>query len=236
MEQCIAVIDPSRLARAGLVSLLSNMDFDKIYEADSLSTLEQQEDFRQAELVIIRISLDYGDPGEMMEQVRKIIPSPRVMFLVPYLDINLLSECFAAGASGCLSESTSQETLMGSLRLVRAGGKVFPAELADLMSTIATTHHHQARSTGRYGDSLPVRILSERELDVLRELASGQSNKMIASKLGIAEGTVKVYVKRVLRKIGAGNRTQAALWAASHGIVEKSRGNCQQDRPNSRAM
>jgi two-component system, NarL family, nitrate/nitrite response regulator NarL len=223
MEKSIAVVHTSRLARAGLVSLLGQMGYGKIYEADALTTLEtSEEDFDKIEIMIIRLSHDHADPKEIMEQVRNIMPNPQVIFLVPRLDVNLLSECFSAGASGYLSESASQETLMGSLRLVNAGGKVFPAELAELMPSIAATSRHRRTSSAlEYGDGIQASSLSERELDTLRELGIGQSNKVIANKLGIAEATVKVYVKRVLRKIGVHNRTQAALWAATHGLVDK---------------
>ena len=147
MERSIAVIDDSRLARAGIVSLLSQMGYDRIYEAEAIPALEaHREGLDKIEIVIVKLSHEHADPKEIMEQARKIIPDPRVMFLAPRLDVNLLSECFSAGASGYLSESASQETLIGSLRLVRAGGKVFPAELADLIQSIATTRRHKAHA------------------------------------------------------------------------------------------
>ncbi|MGE0259818.1 MAG: LuxR C-terminal-related transcriptional regulator [Alphaproteobacteria bacterium] len=224
MEESIAVIDASRLARAGLVSLLRDMGFGKIYEADALTALEaQEEDINKIEIMIVRVSDDRTDPKEIMTQARNIMENPRVMFLVPRLDVNLLSECFSAGASGYLSESASQETLMGSLRLVKAGGKVFPEELAELIPSItAARRHRHPLSASDNGDGIPEGGLSDRELDILRELGNGQPNKVIANELGIAEATVKVYVKRVLKKIGVHNRTQAALWAATRGLVGKS--------------
>ena len=140
MEKPIAVIDASRLVRAGLVSLLRGMGFSKIYEADALTALDAQEvDLNQIEIMIVKLSHDRADPKEIMAQARNIMPNPRVIFLVPRLDVNSLSECFSAGACGYLSESASQETLMGSLRLVKAGGKVFPEELAELIPTTTAT-------------------------------------------------------------------------------------------------
>ncbi len=220
----IAVIDASRLARAGLVSLLRQSGYCLIYEGDTLATLDAKEgDSNKIETVIVRLTHERADPKEIMENSRNLAPNARVVFLVPQLNVNSLSECFSAGASGYLSESTSQETLMGSLRLVSAGGKAFPAELAELIPSVTSARRHkQMLSTDGFDRSTQSNTLSERELDVLRELGDGLPNKMIANRLGIAEATVKVYVKRVLRKIGVHNRTQAALWAATHGLGGRS--------------
>jgi two-component system nitrate/nitrite response regulator NarL len=109
---------------------------------------------------------------------------------------------------------------------LKDGGKVFPDELAEFIHMFIAIGYCQTSAVNWYNDE----ALSNREIDILQELGSGQSNKMIAVKLGIAEATVKVYVKRILRKIGVRNRTQAALWAAARGHVETLRESYQQPR------
>lgn len=127
----------------------------------------------------------------------------------------MLARCFAAGASGYLLENISRDTLGKSLTLVGAGGKVFPPELAPYISNFAVKSAEPAN-----GATFPNELrLSGRELEILHCLTRGQSNKAIGQTLEIAEATVKVHVKRILRKIHASNRTQAALWAAARGLA-----------------
>ena len=233
MEKPIAVIDPSRLARAGLVSLLSAKGYDRILEADDVAGLDAQgKSCKDVAVIIVRLPNSSLEPKEIMGEIHEKIPNSKVMFLVPHLDIKFLSNCFSSGSGGCLSESASQEKLIGSIEALKSGGKVFPDELAEVIQSFTAIDHSKIIFKDWNGDI----ILSSREMDILRELGIGQSNKMIAVRLGIAEATVKVYVKRILRKIGVCNRTQAALWAAAHGHVETSRENRQQPQERNRKV
>ena len=99
-----------------------------------------------------------------------------------------------------------------------AGEKVFPSKLAALIPDLISKLGNPRASKGELEDSR----LSDRELDILRCLTNGQTNKVIAKNLNIAESTVKVHVKRILQKIHASNRTQAALWGAARGGVVSS--------------
>ena len=93
------------------------------------------------------------------------------------------------------------------------GQKVMPTELAAaLINGAAGVQPVNGKSVESYG-------LSERELEILRCLVNGDANKVIANRLDITEATVKVHMKSLLRKIKAGNRTQAAIWALNHGLA-----------------
>jgi two-component system, NarL family, nitrate/nitrite response regulator NarL len=108
----------------------------------------------------------------------------------------------------------SPEALTQSLNLVLLGEKVFPTSLAALLIS-GPVDNVVEMPGGRRG-------LSERENQILRSLLKGESNKMIANRLGITEATVKVHLKTVLRKIGAANRTQAAIWALNNGYDQNA--------------
>src|SRR3546814_6654822 len=96
------------------------------------------------------------------------------------------------------------------------GEKVFPTHLAtQLVNGTVTTAPVPIPSRNNHG-------LSEREMQIIQCLVQGESNKMIANRLNIAEATVKVHMKTLLRKINAVNRTQAAIWALDNGITRKS--------------
>lgn len=105
-------------------------------------------------------------------------------------------------------DTTSAEGLARSLRLVRAGERVIPRNLMQL----------PRGSSPRKDDDVP--SLSPREADMVRYLVRGAPNKVIARELGISEATVKVHMKGLLRKLGVGNRTQAAIWGRAHGYLE----------------
>ena len=108
-----------------------------------------------------------------------------------------------------------RDALQESLRLVRAGEKVFPSELASYIPAMPSNFAIPEISTS----ALREFELSCREIEILQCLTNGQSNKAIAKNLDIAEATVKVHVKRILRKAHVANRTQAALWGVSKGVA-----------------
>lgn len=109
-----------------------------------------------------------------------------------------------AGAAGCLFTGMPRAALVQAIQLVALGGDVFPTRLsrAFVGRAIAGIDPH----------------LTPRERDILRGLVDGCSNKEIANRLGTADMTVKAQLRHLLRKIGAGNRTQAALWARENGF------------------
>src|SRR5690606_10624372 len=116
----------------------------------------------------------------------------------------------------------SAEAFSLSLLLVMQGEKVLPGPLANLMAS----DQMSARGAGVPGEATGSRLseshrnLTERERQILQCLLNGYSNKLIARALDITEGTVKVHLKGLMKKIDANNRTQAALWARNNGIME----------------
>jgi two-component system, NarL family, nitrate/nitrite response regulator NarL len=212
----LAVLDPSGLFRAGLVSLLQALGFVDLIEAADMDELARLVgDGPQPDVLLVNLSRPDQPIDEIMQEVNELFEHARVVFLAEALDLELLARCFAAGASGYLLENISRDTLSKSLTLVNAGGKVFPPELAPYISALAVKPADGANGLFLMSNSR----LSGRELEILHCLTRGQSNKSIGQTLEIAEATVKVHVKRILRKIHATNRTQAALWAAARGLA-----------------
>jgi two-component system nitrate/nitrite response regulator NarL len=188
------------------------MGFNPVKEAGDCKELRQQLDEDQRirpELLLI----DLSDTAISMGEVRDWTPITKVVLLAAELDLGLMSDYFAAGASAYLLKKISADALEESIRLVLAGEKVLPSWLATVIPRIGMSRQPTAKGGG-------FRNLSNREIDVLRYLASGESNKAIADTLGIAESTVKVHVKRILHKIHASNRTQAAVWGAARGLAK----------------
>jgi two-component system nitrate/nitrite response regulator NarL len=143
-----------------------------------------------------------------LHRLQGAYPNAHVVVLASELSVDTLREFMNTGADGFLMKDVSPEALIQSLQLVMMGEKVFPANSAALLLDLSNA-------------AIPVpavRGLSLREQDILRVLATGASNKMIAHSLSIAEATVKVHIKTVLRKIDVNNRTQAAIWALNNGF------------------
>ncbi len=136
---------------------------------------------------------------------------------------NLIS-FFEAGTNVLLAKSTSREVFVRALELVALGETLLPPEL---LAHLRSDNPQQAESSDQIDgfekdveegpiDGAPP--LSARELSILLCLVEGESNKLIARRIGIAESTVKVHVKTILRKIRVHNRTQAAIWAMNNKI------------------
>jgi two-component system, NarL family, nitrate/nitrite response regulator NarL len=211
----VAVLGQRSLLRAGLVSLLTELGYERVGEAASLADLEQiKTDAPDIELLLVHLSDENADIFGWMKEIREWLVDTKVVFLFFKLNVKLMSDCFAAGASGYLLENLSRDALRQSLTLVRTGEKIFPSELASLIADFAPKQDAEIGA----GDLRDLDV-SDREMQILGLLGRGYANKLIAAALDIAESTVKVHIKHILRKTRASNRTQAALWAVRSGIV-----------------
>ncbi len=152
----------------------------------------------------------------------------RIVVLSDSFNLEGMKSAFQSGADGYCLATTGCEALIKYLDLVMLGEVVFPsaafltaisahAEELDLSkeTPVIKVSSLQAASTSDGQDS-PIRTLSSREAEILQCLMQGAPNKVIARKLDVAEATVKVHIKAILRKIRVANRTQAAMWAVNH--------------------
>jgi two-component system nitrate/nitrite response regulator NarL len=126
-----------------------------------------------------------------------------------------LVESLRAGAHGYLLKDMEPEDLVGALRDVMGGKTVVPPGMAGVLARAL-----QKDSPAQQGRS-PFSILTRREMDILCHLAAGQSNKVIARELGISDGTVKLHVKSILRKLEVHSRVEAAVIAVERGLCPK---------------
>ena len=211
--------------RAGVVSLLRTLGFQPIEETEVLKELQGQSDDVSCKRLIINLLTPEEQIATTVVEFMARASNAKLIFVAPKLDIAVMSVCFAAGAAGYLLQNISRDGLRESLKLVEAGEKVFPSELATLFPALMNSL--RARESE---PAYPNGDLSPRESEILRGLVGGHSNKMIAKNLDIAEATVKIYVKRILRKANVANRTQAALWGAAWGFKADSAVHAQENR------
>ncbi|MBB4039011.1 two-component system nitrate/nitrite response regulator NarL [Microvirga flocculans] len=152
----------------------------------------------------------------------------RIVVLSDAFDLDDMKEAFQSGADGYCLATTGCEALIKYLDLVMLGEIVFPsaAFLSSLSSPASETSLRREMPSSRMSPApvaaaqethdSPIRTLSSREAEILQCLMQGAPNKVIARKLDVAEATVKVHIKAILRKIRVANRTQAAMWAVNH--------------------
>ncbi|MHA7819595.1 MAG: LuxR C-terminal-related transcriptional regulator [Erythrobacter sp.] len=217
MNKCspvtVTVVSDNALAREGLRRILEDDDFSVVESHTSSRDLARSREVQFSPEIVI---LDLGDVESLTDEVeacRSAMPETKIVVLSNEFNFDLMFEAFKAGVDAYIVKRIDCAALIGSLQLVHLGEKVMPSELVSGFPT---------RWTGRVLPSMPEReaisLLSDREIETLRYLILGSPNKVIAGHLDISEATVKVHVKAILRKLGAQNRTQAAIWAVNNGI------------------
>jgi two-component system, NarL family, nitrate/nitrite response regulator NarL len=213
MEPVRAIlIDANKLFREGLKRLLDDTPIQIVAEASNLrEAAVAVENGLVPQLVLLDLANGGEEEADGMRRLRGLLPDARMVVLTSELCTRRLANALEAGADGYLMKDLSSDALGQSLKLVMMGEKVFPTHLAALLISGRVSGSGSDRPVSRKG-------LSQREVQILRCLLNGDSNKMIANHLSITEATVKVHLKSLLRKINASNRTQAAIWALNNGI------------------
>lgn len=213
-------IDSNQLFREGLRRILSDSPFKIDGESSTFGDGLTRISELAPDVVILDGSLCKETPQEKIKPLAELSPMPKIVVLAESLCLVALRRALMSGVDGYLLKNMSPDALKQSLNLVIMGEKVFPTALARVL--VDNRFIPQANEP-EFGTSRHSR-LSERETEILSCLVNGYSNKSIANHLDITEGTVKVHLKGILKKINAQNRTQAAIWALQHGIVNEIAG------------
>jgi two-component system nitrate/nitrite response regulator NarL len=210
----VVVVDSNRLFREGLRQLFDGTDFAVTGEAASLDeALAIVARDGSPDLVLLGIDGAGASAYDQVALARQAIAGAKLVVLATRLAPQALAASLEAGADGYLVKDMSVLALAHSLSLVLIGEKVFPTQLAGLL-----TERREQMDRSLLGAVPQSTGLSAREMDILRCLVHGYSNRAIAEELKITEASVKVHLKAVLRKVQASNRTQAAIWAMNNGF------------------
>ena len=148
---------------------------------------------------------------EVCRLIHEALPDPKILILTSFDDDDEVFGVLANGASGYIMKDTRPESVVQAVRAVADGQAVFDSKIASRVIT------GPGRPDGE--TTVDQELLSEREMDVLRLMAKGMSNKEISRALWIGETTVKTHVSHILRKLGQADRTQAVLAAVKGGLV-----------------
>ena len=217
------LIGKSVLIREGIARILRAANFRTLASVSCADGLPLGKFQSQHVLVlIVHTGDDIDSLVEQIESLRERHPKARIAIVADHYRLDEMVATFRAGANGYFIDVMTCDVFVKSLELVMMGEAIFPPAF---MSYVLDSENDHLRKnlTGHAGalvlktDQPTVPQLTPREKSILHCLIEGDPNKSIARKIDIAEATVKVHVKAILRKIRVQNRTQAAIWAMNNG-------------------
>jgi DNA-binding NarL/FixJ family response regulator len=200
----ILSVDDHPVLREGIAAILAS-EADLLLVAEASNGREAIEQFRthRPDITLMDLQMPVMGGSEAIAAIRKEFPDARIIVLTTYCGDAQAGRALKAGAYGYLLKSMLRKELVETIRIVHGGRKKMTPEIADELV------EHRGEDA-----------LSEREIEVLGQLGTGKSNKMIADHLNLSEETVKAHMRRILSKLGANDRTHALAIALKRGIIE----------------
>ncbi len=214
----ILLVDDHTLFREALLHVLRQFDSAAVVieAATAREAIRLAAHYHDLDLILLDLTLPGFNGLSALPELHELRPTVPLVILSASEDAADVRQALAAGAMGYVPKSSNSREMITALRLVLAGEVyVAPAMLVALESLEATS----AQAAGAVGEEDSVDGLTPRQLEVLRLMAQGLSNKGICKRLNVAEGTVKLHVTAVLRALDAGNRTQAVIEATRRGLL-----------------
>ena len=214
--KCSAIlIGDNRLFLEGLALLLKSHGLSITHAPNFSPELLAISANEQPDLIIWTGSTILEHDIAQWAEIHREFPKLGIVALVEEIDAETGNRALAAGVRGILPKCISATALSLSLQLIALGENV---------STVPAILARGRQLTPAFPRSMETSIsssikLSSRETEILQRLKAGSPNKVIANELGLAEATVKVHLKALLRKLNVSNRTQAAIWSLSHSLM-----------------
>jgi DNA-binding NarL/FixJ family response regulator len=197
-------VDDHPLLREGIAALVNNQP-DMVLAAQAATGAEAIQIFRQQlpDVTLLDLRLPDMSGIDILIAIRSEFPQARIIMLTTFEGDVEVHRALQAGARGYLLKNMPPAELLDVIRLVHAGKKRVPPEIASQLL-----------------EHMSDELLTEREIEVLREVAGGNRNRDIAKRLFISEETVKVHIKHIMEKLGATDRTQAVAIGVRRGIIQ----------------
>jgi two-component system nitrate/nitrite response regulator NarL len=238
MGQCAAtiVIEPRSLVREALVSLMASNSYRVVGSFASTADIENPLRAVEAPRLVVLGALQADAAVIAAASIRKLWQGTKIVLLFDRASSADIQKLFASEIDGCIPLFASPDTLVGTLQqIIAADLRVLVLKTASSSMPHSTGWQDEADESGLASKipvpsddaengaidrTISVRIahgLSPREVEILKSVVRGHSNKIIARTCGVADATVKVHMKSILRKIRVANRTQAAIWGLEQG-------------------
>lgn len=206
----IIVADDHPIVRDGLVAVLQTQpDFEVVGQArsgrEALEVIEQS----NPDVLLLDLEMPEMDGLEVLHRLQDRVGAPHTIIFTAFDTDERIVGAVQAGAQGYLLKGAPRDEIFRAVRVVSQGGSLLEPVVASKL----------LRHLAQPADEMP-EPLTDREMEVLEELAQGKTNREIAETLIITERTVKFHVSSILGKLGASNRTEAVAIAAQQGLVE----------------
>jgi DNA-binding NarL/FixJ family response regulator len=200
----ILIVDDHPLMRSGIAGEINaQQDMTVVAEAENGELALSLFRLHRPDVTLLDLKMPRMNGIDCLQQIRAEFRQARVIVLTTAAGDIQARRAFEAGAVGFLFKDTLRSELVNTIRMIHAGGRKIPAEVAQQIA------EHTADD-----------VLSDRELEVLRSVARGHSNKIVAAELSISEHTVKNHLKNILSKLNADDRTHAVMIALKRGYIE----------------
>ncbi len=209
-SQCtVAIIDDHPLFRRGLIQLLNTVPrFSLVGEASNGHDGIAMARLTKPDMLLLDLNMKEVSGLEVLKTVKADNPDIRVIMITVSDQADDLVAALRLGADGYLLKDMEPEQMVESLLSVSEGKLIISEALTHLLAAALRGQNRP--------ESLKEAELTDQEFRILEHIASGMSNKVIGKELDIAEGTVKVHVKHILRKLNLRSRVEAAVWAVEH--------------------
>jgi len=200
----IVTVDDHPMLREGIAAVLAS-EADMVLVGEASNGREGIEQFRahRPDVTLMDLQMPVMNGTDAIIAIRKEFPDARIIVLTTYSGDVQAVRAFEAGAVGYLLKNMVRKELVETIRSVHSGKKRIPPEIA-----VGIAEHHADDA------------LTEREIEVLKHVAAGNANKMVAYNLDLSEETIKAHMKNILSKLGAKDRTHAVTIALKRGIIE----------------
>ena len=209
----VAVVDDQRLFTKGLSGLVDMLDGVEVvgvaFDGEEAVALCRKE---EPDVVLMDISMPKMDGISATRLIKDLLPQTAVLILTGHEEDEHVFEGIKAGAQGYLLKDSELEDLSRAIRTVHAGATIIAPDLAQKMLNTFVS--------GTSGGAIAPPPLTERELEVIRALAQGMSDRQIAGSLGISEKTVRNHTSNIYRKLHIFDRTQAVIYAIREGVID----------------
>jgi DNA-binding NarL/FixJ family response regulator len=210
----IIICDDQSIVRDGLAMLLKlETDMEVVGTAGDGASAVELVAQKKPDLVLMDLKMPVMNGVEATRRIRAQFPEIKVLVLTTYADDEWVFDAIQAGASGYLLKDTPRDDVIRAIRGTAEGKTYVDPSVAGKVLRQASSHHSQPASN-------ITADLTEREIEVLRLIAKGSSNKEISERLFLSEGTIRNHVSAILAKLGVSDRTQAAVIAIQHGLGE----------------
>lgn len=200
----VLAVDDHPLLREGIAVLIQGEeDIELIGEASSGEDAAAKFRTHRPDVTLMDLQMPGMNGIDTIIQIRREFPHARFIVLTTYQGDVPALRALKAGASGYLLKNMLRKDLLDTIRAVHAGQRRIPPEIAALLANHVTDD-----------------ALTEREVEVLRAVAQGNANKVIAARLKVSEATIKGHMKSILSKLGASDRTHAVMIAMKRGFID----------------